>query len=337
MHLVAGGTGAGRLTTGRYARRLVVPGGEKGACLADRKIRLPLGLGCVGIAVQLKWRAKGHTTGGLPDVIDVTGVAAVFLSIDEANYVVERGRLTPAHVPPVSGAVVHGAEEARTATARADEGRAGVGISKSDTAVSRAIHDVSPVAPAAGTTAITAVFVHAGDVHVARNLVSSDLDVSDEDGPSGNREVHRRTPSDTVIGRAHNRDGGPSKIEVVEGNIHSPEERRGWVVVSITRFPVVKGVAVSAKMSPASRVRGIGGLVSADALTAARHVKIGSEPSAGWSVVQSNGVAQGIGEGALAGLTGWSVVGTGDAGEGGAAVGGDRWAGDVDGAGIATA
>src|SRR5262245_26488350 len=143
---------------------------------------------------------------------------------------VEGGRLTPAHVSPVRGVVVHCAEEARIATARADEGRTGVRVGKSGTAVSRAIHDVSPVAPAAGTTAITAVFVHAGDVHVARNLVRSDLDVSDEDGPSGNREVHGRTPSNTGISRAHDRDGRPSTIEAVEGNVHSPEERRAWVI-----------------------------------------------------------------------------------------------------------
>src|SRR4029453_10608880 len=318
MHLVAGGTGAGRLTTGRYARRLVVPGGEKGACLADRKIRLPLGLGCVGIAVQLKWRAKGHTTGGLPDVIDVTGVAAVFLSIDEANYVVERGRLTPAHVPPVSGAVVHGAEEARTATARADEGRTGVGVGKSDTAVSRAIHDVSPVAPTAGTTAITTVFVHAGDVHVARNLVASDLNVSDEDGPSGNREVHRRTPSDTVISRAHDRDGRPSTIEVVEGDVHSSEERRGWVVIRITGVAVVRAVVVNCEMGPAIRIPWRGGLVPAEALTAAARVEPDREPSPAWPVVQNDRVAQRTGEWALA-------AGGGQSRGGWAAVGGNRW------------
>ena len=153
---------------------------------------------------------------------------------------VEGGRLTPAHVPPVSGAGVHRAEETRTAAARADEGRTGVRVGKSDTAVSRAKHDVSPVGPAAGTTAITAVFVHAGDVHVARNLVGGDLNVSDEDGPSGNREVHGRTPSDTVISRAHDRDGRPSTSEVVEGDIHSPEERRGWVIIRIARIAVVE-------------------------------------------------------------------------------------------------
>ena len=97
---------------------------------------------------------------------------------------VEGGRLTPAHVPPVSGAAVHGAEEARTAAARADEGGAGVGVGTSVAAVSRAIDLVVPVAAAAGTTAVTAVFVHAGDVHVARNLVAGDLNVADE-GPAG--------------------------------------------------------------------------------------------------------------------------------------------------------
>ena len=69
---------------------------------------------------------------------------------------------------------------------------------------------------------------------------------------------------------------------------------------------------------------GSGGLVPAHALTAAGRVEPDSEPSAGWLVVQNNGVAEGIGEGAL-------TVGSGEAGEGGAAVGGDRCAGDVDG------
>src|SRR5437773_10903115 len=107
MHLIAGGTGAGRLTTGRHARRLVVPGGEKGACVTDREVVLPLRLGSIGIAVELKWRAKGHALVGGTDVIDVAGVAAVSLSIDEANLAVVSGRLTPSHPSPVSGASAH--------------------------------------------------------------------------------------------------------------------------------------------------------------------------------------------------------------------------------------
>ena len=80
---------------------------------------------------------------------------------------------------------------------------------------------------------------------------------------------------------------------------------------------------VNAEMGPAVGIRGSGGLVAADALAAAADVEPDREPSAGWLVVQSNGVAQGIGEGAL-------TVGLGEAGEGGATVGGDRCAGDVD-------
>src|SRR4029450_10693718 len=241
---------------------------------------------------------------------------------------VEGGRFTPAHVSPVSRAGVHGAEEARTAPARADEGRAGVRVGKRDTAISRAIHDVSPVAPAAGTTAITAVFVHAGDVHVARNLVAGDLNVSDEDGPSGNREVHGRTPSDTVISRAHDRDGRPSTIEVVEGDVHSSEERRGWVVIRITGVAVVRAVVLNCEMGPPIRTPWRGGLVPAEALTAAARVEPDREPSAGWPVVQNNRVAQGTGEWALA-------VGLGQSGEGRAAVSGDRCARDIDGARVA--
>ena len=77
---------------------------------------------------------------------------------------------------------------------------------------------------------------------------------------------------------------------------------------------------------PAIRIRGIGGLIPADALTAAGRVKSISEPSAGWLIEQHNGVAKGVGEWAL-------TVGLGEAGEGGTAIGGDRCTGDVDGAG----
>ena len=52
-------------------------------------------------------------------------------------------------------------------------------------------------------------------------------------------------------------------------------------------------------MGPASRESPIGGLVPADALSAAARVEENCKPSAGRFVVQSNGVAKGIGEGAL--------------------------------------
>jgi hypothetical protein len=81
-------------------------------------------------------------------------------------------------------------------------------------------------------------------------------------------------------------------------------------------------------MGPASRVRGIGGLVTTEALATATPIKPHGEPGGGGAIVQNNRVAQSIGEGAL-------TVGTGDAGEGSAAVGGDRRARYVDGTGIA--
>src|ERR1043166_10100543 len=75
-------------------------------------------------------------------------------------------------------------------------------------------------------------------------------------------------------------------------------------------------------MGPAIRVPGGGGLVPADALSATVQVKKGSEPSSRWTVVQSNGVAHGICKRA------WS-----EPGESGAAICGDRYAGDVNGVG----
>src|SRR5439155_7775120 len=128
MHLVAKIGGTRGLTAGRCPRCLVIPRGEEGATFADREVGHPLRLGGVGVGVQLKWRTESHPAVGGTNVVNVAGIGAVFLRIDQANYVVEGGRLTPAHVPPVSGAAVHRAEEARVAAARADEGWPGVGI-----------------------------------------------------------------------------------------------------------------------------------------------------------------------------------------------------------------
>src|SRR5882724_8080907 len=195
MHLVAKIGGTRGLTAGRCPRGLVIPRGEEGASFADRKVRLPLRLGDVGVGVQLEGRTEGHAAVGGTNVVNVAGIGAVFLRIDQANYVVEGGRLTPAHVPPVSGATVHRAEEARVAAARADEGWPGVGVAPGIAAVGGAVNLVVSVSAAARSAAVAAVFVHACDVHVARHLVASDLHVTDE--ASG--DLSRVGPGQTVI------------------------------------------------------------------------------------------------------------------------------------------
>ena len=79
---------------------------------------------------------------------------------------------------------------------------------------------------------------------------------------------------------------------------------------------------MNAEMGPASRVRGIGGLVAAQALTAAGRIEPDGEPGGVSAIVQSNRVALGTSKGAL-------TAGIGNAGEGSAAVGGDRHTGYV--------
>ena len=80
----------------------VIPRREEGAGRADRDVRLPLRTGR-GIAVQLERRAKGHTTVGGADIIDVARISAgAVLGIDQVNHVVVGGRLTPALVSPVA-------------------------------------------------------------------------------------------------------------------------------------------------------------------------------------------------------------------------------------------
>ena len=76
---------------------------------------MPLRLGVVGIGVQLERRAEGHAHVGGANVKDVAGVAVTGVAggIDKANYPVVGGRLTPAHVSPVSGAGIHVAKKPR--------------------------------------------------------------------------------------------------------------------------------------------------------------------------------------------------------------------------------
>ena len=210
-----------------------------------------------------------------------------------------------------------------------DKGRrrgAGVRVGKSDTAVSRAIDDVSPVAPAAGTTAITAVFIHAGDVHVSCNEIASDLNVSNEDGPSGNREVHGPTPSGTVISRADDRDGGPRISEVVIGDVHSPEKWRGWVVVAPARLAVAiarRKVGNAWANRPGDAA--VSGLPGTDALSAAAGSEKNCKESAGRFVVESNRVAK------VCPVAGTKRIRV-EPGESGAAIAGVRCAGIVAGA-----
>src|SRR6266545_6417937 len=143
MHLVAGGAGARGLTTGRYSRCLVVPHGEERACVADRQVRLPLRLGGVRVAVELEWRAKSYAHVGRADVEDVAGVvvAGVGGGVDQANYAVVSGGLTPTHVSPVSRVIVHAGEVARIGAVRALEGGPRVGVGPGVTAVSGSVDE----------------------------------------------------------------------------------------------------------------------------------------------------------------------------------------------------
>jgi hypothetical protein len=104
---------------------------------ADRKTRLPLRLKRIGIAVELEGGTEGLPHVCRADVEDVARVAGAGVAggINVVNNAVIGGWLTPAHVPPVSGAAVHGTEVAHRSTARADEGGAGVGVSPCVTAV----------------------------------------------------------------------------------------------------------------------------------------------------------------------------------------------------------
>ena len=168
-----------------------------------------------------------------------------------------------------------------------------------------------------------AAFIHARDVggSVARQI-TSDLDIANEG--IGVAHIYRGVPRGAVISGKTDLERANANGEVVPGNVHGSKVGRGGIVVSPARLSIVFEVVVNAEMGPAIRVCGIGGLVPAKAEAAAAPIDKDSKPSLAWLVVQSNGVAQRIGEGALTG-------GLGEAGERGAAVFGDRCARDIDG------
>ena len=117
---------------------------------------------------------------------------------------------------------------------------------------------------------------HTGDVHVARGRVTRDLNVADDGAPGG--DVSLVEPSETVVSREP--DGDAPALEVVPGNVHSPEEGRTGVIIGPARFALVKAAGMNTEMGPASRVRGIGGLEPAEG-AALVPVQLDRKPSLG--------------------------------------------------------
>ena len=186
---------------------LVIPHGEEAATGADRDVGLPLGLGGIGVVVQLEWCAKGLSLvrgANVEDVSRVTG-GSVARVIDVVNDAVERSRLAPAHMSPVGGIAVHRGEVTRSATARAIEGGACVCVDPGVTAIGGPEHQVVTGGEAA------AILVHAGDVNIPRGQVAGDLDVADEGCAS--RDLSRIGPGETVVSGIAEKEGPPPTLK----------------------------------------------------------------------------------------------------------------------------
>ena len=151
------------MATGRYPLALVIPDGEKAASRGDREVGLPLGLGLIDVSVEHERSAESHPAVGRADIEDVTGVAVAGVAgtVDVMNHAIEGGRLTPALVTPVSGAVVHGGEGTRSATTGCVKGGTNIGVSPCIAAVSGPVETVGTGGEAAGP------LVHGSDVNGA--------------------------------------------------------------------------------------------------------------------------------------------------------------------------
>src|SRR6266540_2774924 len=202
IHSVTRAIAASHASRCPSAITLVVPDGKESSTGAHRKIGLPLRLSRIDIAVELEGGTESHPAIGGADVEDIPRVAVsgVARSIDVVNYAVEGSRLAPAHVPPVSGVAVHSTEVTRISTASADEAGAGVGVGPAIAAVGGAVDLVISIGSTAGSTATAAIFVHAGEVYIARDQVTRDLHIPNE--RSGNLLLIG--PSVTIVSRIAN-------------------------------------------------------------------------------------------------------------------------------------
>jgi len=148
------------------------------------------------------------------------------LGIDQMNYAVKGGRLTPALVSPVATAVgKHAGEVAHRCHARSGKRCASVRVSPGITAVSGLVDMVGIV-----VRETTAAFVHTRNVYspVARH-VAGDLHVADEG--AGVAHCYRAMPRDAVVTGEGGHERAGSHVKVVPGNVHSPEERRTGIVI----------------------------------------------------------------------------------------------------------
>src|SRR5439155_6335973 len=113
--------------------------------------------------------------------------------------------------------------------ARCRERGAGVRIGPGTAAVGGLVNEVGVVVGKA-----TTAFIHARDVHVACGRVAGNLHVADE--AASNPVLG---PGVTVVSGDADLESTTADIEVVPGDVHVSEVRRGSVVVSPARFPVV--------------------------------------------------------------------------------------------------
>ena len=131
---------------------------------------------------------------------------------------------------------------------------------------------------------------------------------------------YRAAPRAAVVSGATNDQSALTHVKVVPGNIHVPEEGRGWVVVCPARLAVVAAAGVNAKMGPAIWVRRIGGLVSAQG--AARvAIEPDSKPSPDGLLYRTTGSPKVLAKRTL-------TAGIGHTGESRATVLGNRQPGD---------
>ena len=163
------------------------------------------------------------------------------------------------HVSPVSGVVVHAGEIAGVRAMRPHEGRPGVGIDPVIAAVSRPVNEVVTV-----EVAVATIFVHRGDVQIPGELVAGHLDVTHEAAV----DLYWTVPGIPVIAGIGDKQSACADIKVVPRNVHPAIEWGRRIVIGPAGLAIVLTVAVDAKMSPAVRVPGSGGLVAAQALWA---------------------------------------------------------------------
>src|SRR5581483_1597305 len=173
----------------------VIPGGQQRPAGTYGNVGLPLRTRR-GVGVQLQRRPKGKAPVSRANVVNIPRITPrPMLRIHQVHKIVNRRRLTPALMPPVTAQIVkHAGKVTHSRHPRPGKSRAHIGICPAHTPIGRFVKIVGVIMWKTATP-----LVHPSDIHrTPASHIPSNLHVPNEKR-SPSLHLHRRTPRSPTV------------------------------------------------------------------------------------------------------------------------------------------